>query len=429
MPEVMRDRPDALLPYRVLDLTDESGFLCGKILADLGAEVLKIEPPGGDAARRIGPFPIDESDSGSGILASNKSLYWLSYNTDKRGLTLDLELPAGQALFKKLVTSADFVVETYPPGRLNQLGLGFELLRRLNPRLILISITPFGQSGPYRNYKGSDLVAMAMSGLMSLVGEPDKPPLRVSLPQAPMWAGMYAAGGGLIAHYQRELSGRGQQVDISLQSGLLWAMANAPAFWATNRTVPRRAGRQVTGRSVTGATMQAIYHCKDGYINFIIYGGAAGKRSNQALVAWLAEEGLATERLLHKEWDCFNIAESTQAEIDELEQPTAELFRRYTKAEFLEQGFKRGMLGYPVADAGDILGDPHLESREFWRNLELPALGQTLKFPGGFARFSQAAAGPRRAAPEIGEHNVEIYQGELGLSGAELTKLKENGVI
>ncbi|MFQ5613356.1 MAG: CaiB/BaiF CoA transferase family protein [Anaerolineae bacterium] len=418
MADARRDGSGALLPYRVLDLSDESGFLCGKILADMGADVLKIEPPGGDAARRIGPFA-----------AGRAGLYWFSYNAGKRGLTLNLDRPGGQALFKRLAASADFVVETCPPGRLAGLGLGFETLRALNPRLVMISITPFGQSGPYRDYQGSDLVAMAMSGMMSLVGEPGRPPLRVSLPQAPMWAGMHAAAGGLIAHYHRQRTGRGQQVDISLQSGLLWALANAPAFWATNREVPRRAGRQVTGRSVTGATMQAIYRCKDGYINFIIYGGAAGRRSNQALVEWLAEEGLAPEALRRKDWSRFNIAHSTQAEIDELEGPTAELFRRYTKAEFLEQGFKRGMLGYPVADAGDILADPHLAAREFWCSLEVPALGRTLKFPGGFARFSEAGAGPGRPAPEIGQHNAEIYGGELGLTEAELAGLQAGGVI
>ena len=426
MPDAIADTSKRLLPYRVLDLSDETGFLCGKILADLGADVIKIEPPGGDAARAIGPFVEPQPAPGR---PSKESLYWHSYNTGKRGITLNLERPQGQTLFKKLIPSADFVVETFPPGRLYGLGLSFDALRALNPRLVFISITPFGQSGPYRNFKGSDLVAMAMSGMMSLVGEPGKPPLRVSLPQAPMWAGMYAAGGGLTAHYCRELTGAGQQVDISLQSGLLWALANAPTFWATNRTVPRRAGQQVTGRSVTGATMQAIFRCKDGYINFIIYGGAAGKRSNKALVRWLAEEGLATKTLLKKDWDSFNIAHSTQAEIDELEGPAAALFRRYTKAEFLEQGFKRGMLGYPVADAGDILGDPHLESREFWRDIEIPTLGRTLKFPGGFARFSEAAAGPRGPAPTIGQHNAEIYRGELGLTGAELTQLQTDGVI
>ncbi len=191
----------------------------------------------------------------------------------------------------------------------------------------------------------------------------------------------------------------GQQVDISLQARLLWALANAPAYWATNRSVPRRGGQQVTGRSLTGATMRAIYRCKDGYLNFIIYGGEAGRRSNESLVARLAEEGLAPDGLLKKDWRRFNIAESTQAEIDELERPTAELFLRYTKAEFLGQAHRREMLGYPVADARDILGDPHLQARGFWQMIACPTLSQTLRFPGGFARFSEAPAGPRRAAP------------------------------
>ncbi|RME43689.1 MAG: CoA transferase [Chloroflexi bacterium] len=413
----------SLLPaYRVLDLTDESGFLCGKILADLGADVIKIEPPGGDAARMVGPFPDDHPDL-------SRSLYWCSYNSGKRGITLNLETRQGQALFRRLARSADFIIETYPPGRLDELGISFESLRGLNPRLILISITPFGQSGPYRDYKGSDLIAMAMSGMMSLIGEPGEPPLRVSLPQAPMWAGMYAAAGGLIAHYYREVTGKGQQVDISLQASLLWALANAPAFWATNRTVPTRGGSQITGRSTTGATMRGIFRCKDGYLNFVVYGGAAGRRSNQALVEWLAEEGLATEALLNKDWSCFNIAEATQDEIDEIEGPAAELFLQCTKAEFLEQAYKRGMLGYPVADARDILNDMHLRERDFWRTIYHPQLGQALKLPGGFARFSEATVGPRQPAPGIGEHNAEIYKEELHLTDSELTALQADGVI
>lgn len=408
--------------YRVLDLTDETGFLCGKILADLGADVIKIEPPGGDAARKIGPFPAGE-------FCPEKSLYWLSYNTNKQGITLDLENARGRDLFRSLAKKADFVIETFPPKRLEKLSLGFETLQSINPRMILISITPFGQSGPFRDYKGKDLIAMGMSGLMSLIGEPDKSPLRVSLPQAPLWAGMYAAAGGLIAHYYREISGTGQHVDVSLQSGLLWALANAPAFWITNRTVPRRAGRQVTGRSITGATMRAIYRCKDGYINFIIYGGAAGRRSNQALIEWLEEEGLATESLLKKDWRSFNIAECSQHEVDELEEPAAKLFLRYTKAEFLEQGFKRGLLGYPVANARDIIEDPHPHARNFWQTIEFPYLSRELLFPGGFAQFSEADVGPSKPAPRIGEHNAEVYMGELGLSEDEYAELQLEGVI
>src|SRR5262245_5234075 len=337
-----------LAPYRVLDLTDESGFLCGRILADLGADVIKVEPPGGDAARLI--------DDG---------IYWKSYNCGKRGVTFDLQKPEGRELLRTLARRADFLIETFPPGRID-----VSELRRSNPRLIIVSITPFGQTGPYRNYKGCDLVAIAMSGLMSLIGEAGETPLRVSLPQSPMWAGMYAAAGALTAHYFRESTGIGQHVDVSSQSAPLWALANAPAFWSTNRTNPTRGGGHLTGRSMTGARMRAIYECKDGYLNFIIYGGRAGRQSNEALVQWLAEHGLATDALLNKDWNRFDIESSTQQVIDEIEEPTAQLFTLYTKAEFLESAFRRGMLGYPVANARDILQDPHLQDRQFWRPVE-----------------------------------------------------------
>jgi len=389
-----------LAPYRVLDLTDESGFSCGKILADLGADVIKVEPPGGDATRRI------------------DGLYFTSYNTGKRGITLNLETARGLDMLQHMATRADFVIETFPPGTLDH-----QRMREQNPRLIIVSITPFGQTGPYRDYKSSDLIIMAMGGLMSLIGEPGKAPLRVSLPQSPMWAGMYGAAGALVAHYHREATNIGQHVDISMQSSMLWAMAHAPAFWATNRVCPQRDGSRITGRSMTGARMRAIYECKDGYLNFIIYGGNAGRRSNQALVQWMAEHGLATERLLNKDWSRFTIQTSAQEEIDEIEQPAAKLFRLYRKSEFLDQAFNREIMGYPVMNAHDILSDPHLHDREFWRSLD------NLKFPGLFARFSDCAPPPMRPAPRVGEHNAEVYRSEFGFGEAELARLREEKVI
>src|SRR5262249_24722400 len=163
------------------------------------------------------PFPKDVPDP-------EKSLYFISYNTGKRGISLDVGNPRGRDLLRRLASRADFLIETFPLGTLNR--------AQFDRRLVLVSITPFGQTGPYCNYKGSDLVMMAMSGMMSLIGEPDKMPLRVSLPQSPMWAGMYAAAGALMAHYHRQLTNIGQHVDVSMQSSLLWALANAPAFWA-----------------------------------------------------------------------------------------------------------------------------------------------------------------------------------------------------
>jgi crotonobetainyl-CoA:carnitine CoA-transferase CaiB-like acyl-CoA transferase len=389
-----------LAPYRVLDLTDESGYSCGKILADLGADVIKIEPPGGDAARSI------------------DNQYFISYNTGKRGITMNLESSRGLDMLHRMAARAEFLIETFPPETLD-----YQALHRINPRLIVVSITPFGQTGPYRDYKSSDLIIMAMGGLMSLIGEPGKAPLRVSLPQSPLWAGMYAVAGALVAHYHREATNIGQHVDVSMQSSMLWAMAHAPAFWATNRVCPQRDGSRITGRSMTGARMRAIYQCKDGYLNFIIYGGAAGRRSNQALVQWMAEHGLATEALLNKDWNRFSIQTSTQAEIDEIEEPAARLFRFYRKSEFLEQAFKREIMGYPVANAQDILCDPHLDDRQFWRNLD------DLKFPGLFARFSEGVAPTLRPAARLGEHNAEIYRSEFDFGEAEIARLREEKVI
>ncbi len=408
--------------YRVLDLTQEDGWLCGRILGDLGADVVKIEPVGGDPGRCRRPFYHDAPNP-------ETSLVWLAHNYNKRSITLSLDSLQGQELFRQLARKADSVVESFAPGYLSERGIGYPELHALIPRLVVTSITPFGQTGPYSNYRGSDLIAMGMSGFMSLVGEAGKPPLRVSLPQAPMWTGMYAAAGTLIAHLYRQRTGRGQQVDVSMQASLLWALANAPAFWSVNRENLQRAGAQVVGRSVNGAQMRAIYRCRDGHINFILYGGEAGKHSNKAMAEWMAEEGMAPEWLKQKDWDAFNVATSTQEEIDAIEAPFAEFLLTRTKAEFASEAVKRGILGYPVNHARDILEDPQLQARQFWRNVEHPDLSESFIYPGLFARFSTADGRALRRAPHVGEGNEEIYLGELGLSKNELEQFKQQRVI
>ena len=269
----------ALSPYRVLDLTGELGLLCGKILGDLGADVIKMEPPGGDAVRRLGPFLDGEADP-------QKSLYWFAFNNNKRGVTLNIEEPEGQEIFKRLVAKADFVLETFKPGYLESIGLSHALIREANPRLVLVSITPFGLTGPYSRYEATDLEIMAMSGCMSLTGDPGRPPLRVTFPQSYQWTGSYAAMASMVAHAQRRRTGKGEHVDVSAQATMLWGFSHAHTFWDLNRTVEKRAGSFMTGRSITGAKMRVFWPCKDGYLNFIIYGGEAGRKTNQALVEW-----------------------------------------------------------------------------------------------------------------------------------------------
>ncbi len=411
-----------LAPYRVIDLTDEAGWMCGRILADLGADVVKVEPPGGDPGRRQGAFYRDDPDPA-------KSLSWFAGNANKRGITLALETGKGQGLLRRLAQRADFLLESFPPGHLDALDLGYGVLGEMNPRLIFTSITPFGQTGPYAHHRGSDLIAMAMSGLMALVGEPGRPPLRVSLPQARLWAGMHAAAGTLIAHYYREATGQGQHVDVSMQASLLWALANAPAHWSLLREDLHRGGSHIVGRSTTGARMRAIYRCRDGYINFIFYGGEAGRRSNAAMVQWMAELNEAPAWLKQKDWGAFNIAAATQPEIDELEQPFVEFLSRRTKAEFSTESLTRGILGYPVADTRDIRTDPHLAARKFWRAVEHPELDATIPYPGPFARFLATPLAISRCAPGIGEHNREFYGAELGLSDDDLDVLRQERVI
>ena len=411
-----------LAPYRVLDLTDKDGWLCGRILGDLGADVVKIEPPAGEPGRSQGVFYQDDPDP-------EKNLRWFAYNANKRGITLDIDTGPGQDLLRRLAQRADFLVESFPPDYLDARDLGYHALREMNTRLVFTSITPFGQTGPYARYRASDLTAMAMSGFMSLVGEPGRPPLRVSLPQAAMWAGMHGAAGTLVAHHHREATGRGQHVDVSTQASLLWALANAPAHWSLHREDLHRGGSRIVGRSMTGARMRAIYRCRDGYINFIFYGGEAGKRSNEAMVQWMTELDEAPEWLQQTDWGAFNIAASTQDEIDALEHPFVEFLSRRTKAEFGSESLKRGILGYPVADVRDIRRDPQLAARNFWQPVEHPELDASVTYPGAFARFSAAQCGISRRAPRIGEHNDEIYRSELGLSGEDVETLRQRRII
>lgn len=418
-----RDKRRGLLdPFRVLDLTDELGFLCGKILGDLGADVVKVERPGGDPARLLGPFYGDHPDP-------ERSLYWFGFNNNKRGVTLNLESPEGREIFRRLAAGADFVIESFSPGTLEALQLGYAELGAMHPGLVMTSITPFGQTGPYVRFKASDIEIMAASGCMSLTGDPDRPPLRVSFPQSYHWTGSYAAMGTLIAHLHRQRTGEGQQVDVSAQASMLWAFSHAHTFWDLNRQLEKRAGSFMTGRSITGAKMRVFWPCKDGYLNFIIYGGEAGRKTNQALVEWMDSKDMAPEFLKTKDWRSFNIAEVTQEEIDRMEEPIGRFFLGVTKAEFFSAVTEREMLGYPVATVEEIFRDPQLEARKFWQEIEHPELGASLTYPGGFARFSQAECKVWRRAPLIGEHNEEIYCGELGITRQELAELEAKGSV
>lgn len=400
-----------LAPYRVLDLTGPLGYLAGKVLSDLGADVVKVEPPGGDPARRWPPHLPGTSG------AAPVGVYWLAHNAGKRGITLDLASDAGRALLLRLAGRADFLIESEAPGTLERLGLGPQALERANPGLIVVSITPFGQEGPYRDFLASDLEIMAAGGAMSLAGEPDGEPMRVSVPQAPMWVGVEAAMGALTALAHRAATGRGQRVDVSAQAAVVAALAHAPTFWDLNGVNPQRAGAFITGRSVTGARMRVFWRCRDGWVNFIIYGGAAGRHTNRELVAWMDERGLAPDWLREVDWTRFEVTRLDQQEIDRLEQPILAFFETLSKREFFSGATARGMLGYPVSTVAEIAHDEQLAARGFWQELADPASGRRLRYPGNFAVVNGERMPLQRGAPQVGEHNEEVFGAAVAAAG------------
>jgi benzylsuccinate CoA-transferase BbsE subunit len=383
-----------LEPYSVLDLTGPLGYLAGKVLADLGAHVVKVEPPGGDPARRWLPQRRNGEDS--------VGTYWLATNAGKRGLILDLERDEDRSTLRDLARSADFLLESFPPGTLEKRGLGYETLQRDNRGLIDVSITPFGQHGPYRDYQAFDLELMALGGAMSLAGEEGGEPMRVTVPQAPMWVGAEAAVGALTALAYRTRTGHGQRVDVSAQAAVMSALAHAPAFWDLSGINPQRAGIHITGRSVTGARMRVFWPCQDGWINFIIYGGTAGRRTNQQLVAWMDAKGMAPAWMKEFDWSRFSVPTLAQEEIDRLEAPIAAFLATLTKQEFLEGAVAREMLGYPVSTVADIASDRQLAARGFWQDLP-DSSGSSLRHPGGFAVVGGRRLALRGPAPRLHE--------------------------
>ncbi|MDP6126896.1 MAG: CoA transferase [Dehalococcoidales bacterium] len=415
----MTEKTEGMLsPYRVLDLTDEKGLICGKILGDMGADVIKIEKPGGDATRNTGPFYHDDPDP-------EKSLFWFALNTSKRGITLNIETAEGQEIFKSLAKTADFVIESFPPGYLDKLGLGYSDLEKINPRVILVSITPFGQTGPYKDWKTSDIVAWALGGDMAPYGDPDRPPLRISHhSQAYLHAGSDGAMGALTALYQRWSTGEGQQVDVSIQEAAVHSSIHHNPTWNSERPPGKR------GEGMPGAGHDSIrlWPCKDGYVSWS-HGGASRLGPSRPLIRWMDSEGWADDFLREYDWERPDFTRIPQDEMDRLEEPTARFFMSHTKAELLEGAVKYEVMLYPVATTADMLENPQLVNRGFWVDVEHPELDDTITYPGAFAGLTELPLRISRRAPLIGEHNQEIYEQELDIAKEKLFILKQDGVI
>jgi len=405
--------------YRVLDLTDEKGMLCGKVLSELGMDVIKVEKPGGDSARNLGPFYHDQIDP-------QKSLFWFANNTNKKGVTLNLETTDGKEIFKKLAAKSDIVIESFAPGYLDSLGLGYSGLIKINPRIIMTSITHFGQEGPYRDYKGSDIVEMAMGGLMSITGDTDRAPLRISVELAYPSAALQAASGTMIALYHRELTGEGQQVDISIQDSIVVSLWVTPNLWNLTKIIQQREGQF---RKRFHLKKKENYPCKDGYIAWELFAGEWAS-STFEVVNLMDAEGMAGE-LKGIDWGAMGsgMENVTQTQLEAWQDMFGKYFLKHTRNELHEEAIKRRIMLMPVNTCKDVVENKQLKARDFWTTIEHDDLKDSIVYPGVAVKVSEYPWKITRRAPNIGEHNADIYIKELGFSEKDLLNLKKNNVI
>ncbi|HYY53887.1 MAG TPA: CoA transferase [Candidatus Dormibacteraeota bacterium] len=368
---------------------------CARTLADLGADVIKIEPPEGDPLRGTPPF-VD------GVPGPDRGLTWIALNANKRGVVLDRSSRDGERRFRALVERSDAVITADP-------SLDRSRLEAWNERAIVSIVTPFGASGPLAAARASDLEVTAASGSLWLAGEPGEAPVRTTLPQAWSWTGMYAAAGTLLALLARERIGTGQTVDTSGQASMATVHPPACVFWDVMREEHVRLGAHLLGRSIVGARFRNVWPCADGHVAFAIQGGPIGRHTMRELVSWMRERGVVAPRLDAVDWDRFDNRTLTQDEVDALEAEVGTFLRTLTKREFFAGVVARNMLGYPASAAPDVYADEQLRAREFWQRVPVPAAGCELPFPGGFATFDGERPPIRRPPPRLGEHDAEIF--------------------
>ena len=381
----------ALTGLRVLDLTQHlSGPYCAMVLADQGADVIKIEKPGkGDDAREMPPFVGGEGSP------------FMLWNRNKRSVVLDLKTADGVALLEKLAGGADVLIENFRPGTLDRLGLGYAHLAALNPRLIYCAISGFGQSGPYSRRGGFDLMIQAMSGLMSVNGEPDGPPLRLPIAISDVAGGLFGAVGILSALAAREQSGRGQQVDVSLyESAIAFGVYEAAYFFATGKNPPR------LGQAHRGSSPYQVFRSKDSWLTV---GGATQELWLRLCRLLGCEELILDPRFS----DNASRVANNAALVALLAVPLA----RETNAHWLAELEAAGIPAGPVVTHAELFADPQLRARDGVVEVEHPSAGrmQTLGVP---IKLSETPGGVRRPAPRLGEHTAEVLA-ELDREAAE----------
>ena len=406
---------------KVLELADEKGQFCGKLVADLGADVVKVEPPGGETTRSVGPFLDD-------IPHPDRSLSFWHYNTSKRGVTLDLESDEGRTLFRRLASTADVVLETFAPGYLASIGLAYDALSATDPKLIMCSLTPFGQTGPWREYQSSDLLHMAAGGQMASSGYdqsdvPDAPPIAPGGGNAWHTGAHYAYIAIMAALVHRTVTGEGQYIDASVHDACALSTESAVASYIyRDDVVIRQTGRHHAAQP----TPRTQYRTKDGkYVNALT-GGRLDPAYVQILAEWFDGHGLAGDLMDERYRDPEVVQENARHIVEEV---LANFIANRTAEEVYHEAQERGYPWGAVRAPDELLSDQHLEDRGFWTEVAHPELARTFTYPGGGAIFNGTPWRISRRAPLVGEHNDEIFGGLLGLTREELARLSDSGVI
>ena len=385
-----------LAGVHVLELADEKGHYCGRLLADMGADVVKVEPPGGDPARQIGPFANDVPDP-------ERSLFFWHYNANKRSAVLE---PDG---VRRLALQADILLETQPPGSLPEQGLGYDDLRTSNPGLIYASLTPFGQTGPYRDFLSSDLVSLALGGPVASCGYddlPGAPPIRGEYHQAYHIGSHYAFLGILVALFSRGLTGRGQYIDVSIHEACSCTTEGAFPAWVYHQKVVIR---QTARHSTIRPTLPFHFPCADGRYLHIVGGIPRDSRSWRLLVEWMEAAGLAGD-LAGKEYGEVNGIRNLEAG-DPWALKVRETMLGFFRTMPSEQAYhgcqQRGIAAGVIRSPEENLDDPHFRAdRDFF--VPLPGLGSDALAPGAPYRFEKTPWALRRPAPRLGEHTAEV---------------------
>ncbi len=393
-----------LAPYRVVDLTDGRGLLAGQMLAKLGADVVQVEPPGGLSARRLAP--VDDR---------GRSFYWSAFAAGKRSVTLDLETPAGREQLERLLDGADFLIESADPVDMAALGLDPESVKARHPRLIHVSITPFGWHGPKRDWAASELTLWAAGGPLFPHRDSEGPPLRISAPQAWLHGAADAAAAALIAHFARLTTGRGQHVDISVQQSVTPATLSsitAAAVGHPNYNIFPPQPKRTAGPDGTPQPRGPKWRVKDGLVEMMIGGGPGGPRTN-SLFAWMKAEGALPKQFADWDWTAIPIRpaadDPVMVEIEAAREAVADFLAPRTKADLEREAIARNLLLAPVKTMADLLASNHLKARDYFVTVNEGGVSRTL--PGRFAVGPEGMFAPLRGAPDVGQHNDEVFAG------------------